>query len=70
MLAVTLHCFFGCQDQWRQARQRFGQFQEGMLPEREKHSKSVKNSLKSQREVHIHTALSIPRYRKQCKYYQ
>lgn len=51
MLAVTLHCFFGCQDQWRQARQRFGQFQKGMLPGREKHSKLVKDHLKS------HTAL-------------
>lgn len=45
MLAVTLHCFFGCQDQWRQAGQRFGQFQEGMLPGRQKHEESVKDTL-------------------------
>lgn len=45
MLAVTLHCFFGCQDQWRQAGQRFGQFQEGMLPGRQKQEQSVKDTL-------------------------
>lgn len=57
MLAVTLHCFFGCQDQWRQARQRFGQFQEGMLSGGEKHSQLEKDTVRKATKSQIFTQL-------------
>lgn len=59
MLAVTLHRIFGCQDQWRQAGQRFGQFQEGMLPGRQKHKQSVKDTFKGLFSSRIHVSMEL-----------